>query len=130
MIGLDTNILVRYLTLDDATQAKLAARVFDSLTLDTRGFVSLPVILELVCVLETSYELKKDRIIETIEALLATEELVLERSDTVRRAVHRFAMTHADFADCLIECNCNEAGCPYTLTFDRKAVAAGMRLLA
>src|ERR1700746_2607501 len=111
MIGLDTNVLIRYLTLDDPRQTALAARIFDSLSADSPGFVPLVVILELVWVLESSYDLRKDRIIETLDALLRSQELAVERADVVRQALRRFSASRADFADCLIERCCQEAKC-------------------
>ena len=128
MIGLDTNVVVRYLTLDDAAQTAVAARVFDSLSTNSPGFISLVVTVELVWVLESSYGFGKNRIVETIDALLRTEELVLERADSVRQALRRFVETNADFADCLIELSGFEAGCQHTVTFDKRAAGAGMRL--
>jgi predicted nucleic-acid-binding protein len=130
MTGLDTNVLVRYLTLDDVRQTALAVDVFESLSADSPGFVSLVVIIELVWVLESSYNFRRDRIVETIDALLRSQELVVERADAVRQALRQFAASRADFADCLIERCCREAGCQSTVTFDRKAAAAGMRLIA
>lgn len=130
MIGLDTNVLVRYLTLDDARQSALAVDIFDSLSADSPGFVSLVVMVELIWVLESSYGFKKDRIIETVDGLLRSKELAVERAGAVRQALRRFATSRADFADCLIERCCQEAECQYTVTFDRKAAAAGMRLIA
>lgn len=129
MIGLDTNVLVRYLTLDDARQSALAAEIFDSLSADSPGFVSLVVVVEMVWVLESSYGFRKDRIVETVDALLLTQELAIERAAAVRQALRRFAASRADFADCLIERCCQEAECRYTVSFDRKATAAGMRLI-
>lgn len=129
MIGLDTNVLVRYLTLDDVRQTALAAGIFDSLSAESPGFISLVVIVELVWVLESSYDFEKDRIVETLDALLRSQELTVERGDAVRQALRRFAASRADFADCLIERCCREAGSQYTVTFDRKAAAAGMRLI-
>jgi predicted nucleic-acid-binding protein len=130
MIGLDTNVLVRYLTLDDARQTPQAIDILDSLSVDSPGFVSLVVIVELVWVLETSYEFGKDRIIETLDAMLRSHELVVERMDAVRQALRRFAACRAGFADCLIQRCCQEAACRYTVTFDKKATTAGMRLIA
>jgi predicted nucleic-acid-binding protein len=129
MIGLDTNVLVRYLTLDDARQTALASGILDSLSADSPGFVSLVVMVELVWVLESSYGFGKDRIIEMLEALLRSQELAVERADAVRQALRRFAGSRAGFADCVIERCCQEAGCAYTVTFDRKAAGAGMRLI-
>ena len=53
MIGLDTNILVRYLAQDDAEQAKRANRIIDRLTPENPGFVPLVALVELVWVLES-----------------------------------------------------------------------------
>jgi predicted nucleic-acid-binding protein len=130
MIGLDTNVVVRYLTHDDRTQTAAATRVMDSLSLDSPGFLSLIVIAELVWVLAISYRYKKKEIEQVLESLLRTKELVVERGDIVSQALRMFRGGGADFADCLIE-RCDHAtGCKYTLTFDGKAVAgAGMRLL-
>ena len=70
MIGLDTNIVVRYLTHDDAAQTAAAGRVIDSLSQDSPGFLSLIVIVELVWVLEVSYRFKKNEIEQVLETLL------------------------------------------------------------
>jgi len=48
MIGLDTNVVVRYLTHDDPAQTTAAVRVMDALSSDSPGFLSLIVIVELV----------------------------------------------------------------------------------
>jgi predicted nucleic-acid-binding protein len=130
MIGLDTNVLVRYLTLDHPRQTALAARVFDSLTTESPAFVSVVVIVELVWVLESSYGFGKDRITETLDVLLRSQELVVESSEAVRHALRRFVSSRADFADCLIERSGHAAECQYTVTFDKKAAAVGMRLIA
>jgi predicted nucleic-acid-binding protein len=129
MIGLDTNVLVRYLTLDDNVQAAVASRVLNGLSVESPGFLSLVVIIELVWVLESSYGFEKDRIIDTLDALLRAQELTIEQADTVRQALRRYAFSGADFADCVIDRCGKEAACEYTVTFDKGAAAAGMRLI-
>jgi predicted nucleic-acid-binding protein len=129
MIGLDTNILVRYVTQDHAAQSAAAVKVVDSLSPDSPGFLSLVVIAELFWVLQFSYSLKKNQIEHVIERLLRSEELVVERADLVSQALRKFRVSHANFADCLIERCGNAAECQYILTFDKDAAAAGMRLL-
>jgi predicted nucleic-acid-binding protein len=129
MIGLDTNVLVRYLTHDDPTQTGAAMRVMNSLSLDSPGFLSLIVIAELVWVLSISYRYQKKEIEQVLENLLRSKELVIERADIVSQASRAFSAGRADFADYLIERCGQEAECQYTVTFDRKAAAAGMRLL-
>jgi predicted nucleic-acid-binding protein len=130
MIGLDTNIVVRYLTHDDAAQTSAAVRVIESLTQDSPGFLSLIVIVELVWVLEGSYRFKKKEIERVLDTLLRSKELVIERAEIVAQALRQFSASRADFADCLIERCGHAAECQYTVTFDRNAAGAvGMKLL-
>ena len=129
MIGLDTNVVVRYLTHDDPAQTAAAVRVIESLSADAPGFLSLIVIVELVWVLEVSYRFRKNEIERVLETLLRSKELVIERAEVVFQSLRKFSASRADFADCLIE-RCGHASeCQYTVTFDRDAGAAGMKLL-
>ncbi|MGB8583191.1 MAG: type II toxin-antitoxin system VapC family toxin [Candidatus Sulfotelmatobacter sp.] len=130
MIGLDTNILVRYLTHDDPSQTAAAMRVMNSLSSDSPGFLSLIVMAELVWVLAISYRFRKREIEQVLETLLRSKELVTERAEIVSQALRAFNAGSADFADCLIERLARAAECQYTVTFDRRAATvSGMRLL-
>jgi predicted nucleic-acid-binding protein len=130
MIGLDTNVVVRYLTHDDAAQTATAVRVIESLSQDSPGFLSLIVVAELVWVLEVSYRFKKNEIERVLETLLRSKELVVERAEIIWQALRKFSGSRADFADCLIERCGHAAECQYTVTFDQNAAgAAGMKLL-
>ena len=46
MIGLDTNVLVRYIMQDDAKQSPKATKLIESLTVDAPGFLSLVSVVE------------------------------------------------------------------------------------
>jgi predicted nucleic-acid-binding protein len=129
MIGLDTNILVRYVTQDDAAQFAAAAKIMDSLSSESPGFLSLVVIAELVWVLQFSYHFKKHEIEHVGETLLRSKELFVERAEIVSQALRKFRVSRANFADCLIERCGHAAECQYVLTFDKNAAGAGMRLL-
>jgi predicted nucleic-acid-binding protein len=130
MIGLDTNVLVRYVAQDDAKQSPKATRLIESLTSESPGYVSLVSVVELVWVLAGCYELTKDEISEVLEILLRTKELVVANADIVWKSVRLFKAGKADFADCLIAISAQEAGCNYTATFDRDAVKhCGMKLI-
>jgi predicted nucleic-acid-binding protein len=130
MIGLDTNIVVRYLTHDDAAQTATAVRLVDSLSQDSPGFLSLIVIVELVWVLEVSYRFKKNEIEHVLETLLRSKELAIERAEIVWQALRKFSASRADFAACLIERCGHAAECQYTASFDQNAAsAAEMKLL-
>jgi len=131
MIGLDTNVLVRYVTHDDPAQTVAAVKLIGSFSTDAPGFVSLVVLTELVWVLESAYQFKKKEIERVLETLLRSKELVIERAEVGWQALARFSASRADFSDCLIE-RCGYAvECQYTATFDhRAATGAGMRLIA
>lgn len=130
MIGLDTNVLVRYIAQDDPKQSPMATHVVESLTVDARGYVSVISVVELVWVLTDCYALTKGELCEVLATLLRTKEIVVAHADTVWQALRLFKEGKADFADCLIERFAHEAGCDYTTTFDRDAAKhCGMRLI-
>jgi predicted nucleic-acid-binding protein len=129
MIGLDTNVLIRYVVRDDPAQSAAAVRTMHSLAADHPGFVSLVVLTEIVWVLESAYDFKKAEILQVLETLLQSKELVVESSEMIWRSIRCFASSNADFADCVIERSGHAAGCEHTLTFDKSAASAGMRLL-
>jgi predicted nucleic-acid-binding protein len=131
MIGLDTNIMVRYIAQDDRAQSAAASAVIDSLVPESPGYLPLVVIAELIWVLESSYDFKKQQVVQVLETILQSGELVVERADLVWQALRAFRTSSGDLADCLIERCSHAAGCDYTLTFDRKAAAgAGMKFLS
>jgi predicted nucleic-acid-binding protein len=130
MIGLDTNVLARYIAEDDASQSAAAASVIESLSAESPGFVPLVVIAELVWVLQFSYRLNKHAIAEVVEKLLRSAELMIENAEIVAQALREFRRSRADFADCLIERCAHAAGCQPTVTFDKRAATLGnMRLI-
>lgn len=129
MIGLDTNILVRYITHDDPRQTRAAIKLLESLDSESRAFVSLVMVAELVWVLTSLYSFEKHEIVRVLETLLLSDVLTIERSDLAWLALRKFTTVSADFSDCLIETCGQAAGCQYTLTFDRRALMTGMRLL-
>ena len=130
MIGLDTNVLVRYIMQDDAKQSPLATRLVESLSAQAPGFVPLVSVVELAWVLSAGYELDRDQLVEAFEGLLRTKEIVVDRAETVWKALRVFRGANTDFADCLIERSAATAGCERTMTFDRGAVkGCGMTLI-
>lgn len=130
MIGLDTNVLVRYVTQDDPKQSPKAAKLIESLTIDTPGYISMVSVVELVWVLAACYRSDRAEIGTVLETLLRTKEIVVAQADTVWKALRVFRNGNADFSDCLIERSANEAGCSHTATFDREAAkSCGMKLI-
>ena len=130
MIGLDTNVLVRYIMQDDAKQSLKATKLMESLTGDERGFVSLVSVVELGWVLLSAYGLEREQLARALELLLRTKTVVVDRADEVANALRRFKASSADFADCLIERTAASAGCARTVTFDVGAAkTSGMTLI-
>ena len=121
MIGFDTNVLVRYLAQDDATQSRAANRAFAALSKQAPGFISLIVLCELIWVLEDLYAMKKPKLIDILRTLLEADELQIESKPLVWQAFQRFRDASLDFSDALISVIANHAGCTHTLTFDRAA---------
>jgi predicted nucleic-acid-binding protein len=132
VIGLDTNVVVRYLAQDDARQSATATRFMEkSLSAEEPGFISLIVLVEVVWVLASSYSMVRSQIAEVVEALLTTEQLRIESAEFVWRAKRRFTESKADFSDALIAECASAVGCRKIVTFDRGATtSAGFELLA
>ena len=130
MIGLDTNVLVRYVAQDEPVQSARASALIESLSASSPGFVAMVSVVELVWVLQSCFKASKAEIVAVIETLLRTKELKVERAEIIWQALRRFTQANADFADCLIERCAHAADCVYTVTFDSKvARTAGMRKL-
>ncbi len=125
MIGLDTNVLARYVMQDDPRQSPRATRLMESLSAEAPGFVPVVTLVELVWVLSGSYGLKRDQVATVLETLLRSRELVIDRAELVVQALSRFAAAGVDFADALIERTAAAAGCATTMTFDIAAAKAG-----
>jgi predicted nucleic-acid-binding protein len=122
--GLDTNVLVRYLTRDDPDQYRAAKSFLESeCTQENPGYVSAIVLCELVWVLTGTYNASKAEVARVIDQLLRTRQLQIEHRDRVRQALQEFESGTADFADCLIGHLHQEVGCTQTVTFDRSAAA-------
>ena len=131
MIGLDTNVLVRYIMQDDPRQSPKATLLIEGLTAAEPGFVPLVCVVELVWVFSSAYNLDRQQVSSALELLLRSKEIVLDRADQVLQAQRLFKSGGADFADCLIERIAHEAGCAATMTFDTGAVkSAGMTLIS
>lgn len=123
MIGLDTNILVRFLTRDDPAQAAQAEALMAGLTPERPGFVAREVTVELVWVLERAYGLSRAEVARALDGLIEARELVLEAADRVALAADRYRQGGAGFADQMILLAGRDAGCEATLTLDTRAAA-------
>jgi predicted nucleic-acid-binding protein len=122
MIGLDTNVLVRYLTQDDPIQSPQATRLIEQkLSEANPGFVSVVAIAETVWVLERAYGFPAREIATALENVLQADALVIENEPEVFTAMIALKDGRGSFSDALIAALGAKAGCRRTLTFDRKA---------
>ena len=122
MIGLDTNIVVRYLTQDDPVQSAKATEILECrLSPKNPGFVSVVAIVETVWVLDRAYGLTAQEIARAVERLLQVEVLTIENEQEVFTAMVALKQGRGSFADALIAELGVRAGCTRTLTFDQKA---------
>lgn len=117
MIGLDTNVLVRFLVRDDVEQAERARVLIEGRRAEDPGFISLIVLVELTWVLRRTYDISASDVTAVIARLLDASCFVLQEADLVRRALR----STAELADVLIAELGSAAGCRTTVTFDRLA---------
>jgi predicted nucleic-acid-binding protein len=119
MKGVDTNVLVRYITRDDPGQERAASRFLDlARTRSEPVFVNVIVLCELVWVLGRTYEYSRAEVAAVMGQLLSTEQIVVEDADLAWLALSDFKASKADFADCLIGRKNLRLGCDETVTFD------------
>lgn len=130
MIGLDTNILVRYLTRDDLGQSAQAVEIMEHrLTAENPGFISIVAMVETVWVLARAYGFAGREIAAAVERMLQADTLVVQNEQQVFTAMVTLKEGKGSFADALIAALAAQAGCSCTLTFDRKALRLpGFRL--
>jgi predicted nucleic-acid-binding protein len=120
MIGLDTNVLVRYLTQDDPAQFAKAAAFIDAASEREEQFlVNTPVLCELVWVLAAVYDYSREEIAQALEQIFTTAQFEIERLDEARQALGDFRSSKADFSDALLGRINRSLGAKHTVTLDR-----------
>jgi predicted nucleic-acid-binding protein len=115
MRAVDTNVLVRLLTRDDARQAARADNF-----VAPGAWVSQLVLIEATWVLSSAYNLDAAKVATAVEMLLSHETLSLQDPDVIRKALEHFRQRPAlGFSDCLILEVARSAGHLPLGTFDR-----------
>ena len=123
MIGLDTNVLVRFLVKDDQAQFERAQKLIKREASEGEAVsISLVVLLETERVLRSRYALGKNEIAGALSGLLDSTEVRVEDEGTVERALFVWKDSAAEFADCLIGERYRELGCRATASFDGRAL--------
>ena len=128
MIALDTNVLVRYIAQDGGKQADIATQIIEAQLSEAEpGFVSLPVICELVWTLRTRYKRSRNEVGAAIMLLMNARQLVVDQQDVIAKAIND---DRADIVDAIIHLIGQSADCTKTVTFDRQfARLPGVELL-
>jgi len=122
MKGIDTNILVRFLVGDDSNQAQVVYTLFKETELNkTELFVSLPVVLELLWVLESVYQIERNNIIDSLADLILMPILKFENIEAIQKFIIAAKNSKYDLSDLLIVHASNAHGCESVFTFDKKA---------
>ena len=122
MLGIDTNVLVRFLVRDDESQFEKARKLIKrEVTAGRRVFVSQLVLLETEWVLRSRYDLSKVEIIAAISGLLDATDVQFEDEPAIETTLFVWKESTVDFADCLIGAQNKRLGCRATATFDLRA---------
>jgi predicted nucleic-acid-binding protein len=130
MIGIDTNVLVRYLAQDHPAQSARATRLIESeLSERQPGFVGVVVLVETCWVLKRLYGASVSELKQTVRDLLDSRQIVIEQREAVTQALARLGDTSGDLANALILEAASAAGCERVVTFDKAAAKLGMSLL-
>lgn len=120
MIALDTDVLVRFLVVDDEAQSRRATKLIaDATARDEELFFSDIVICETVWVLSSAYRFSRAEISAALSGLLRAKSVTFASTDRLARALDGYAKGRGDFADYLIREQARAAGAEAVATFDR-----------
>lgn len=123
MIGVDTNILVRYFTQDDPQQSQIVETLFDQYLNKSQSiFINNIVMCELIWVLDSGYKYSKSQITKTIMQILSTKEFAFEHHSLLWLALESYESSNVDFSDALIAQLNKSHKCSMTYTFDKQAL--------
>jgi predicted nucleic-acid-binding protein len=132
VIGLDTNIVVRYVTQDDPRQSPLATRLMEeTLTVENPGFVTLVTLCEIAWVLAECYGADRERIGGVLKGLLETRQIQVQSPELAWRALRAWESGKAGFSDALTAEVASAEGAAKVVTFDKAAARLpGFELLS
>jgi predicted nucleic-acid-binding protein len=126
MIGIDTNVLLRWLLYPEdgdigssSAEIDLVERTINGK--DAEFFVNSIVVAETTWILEQKLKLARTDVCNVVDRLLYSTNITVSDLAAVDEARQTYEATNIGFADCLIARINSRAGCTYTLTFDKKA---------
>jgi len=122
MLGLDTNILIRYIVQDDPVQSTLVSRFLkQKCTGEKPCYISHIVLCEVVWVLESAYGYKREQVAETLKLIFETRHFCIGEAESAWSALETYRGGRADFSDVLLGQTNQVHGCETTITLDKKA---------
>ena len=104
MIGIDTNILVRYLTNDNEEQSQKVLNLLEQYSgTESSVYINNIVLCEVVWVLEAAYKYPKQDITHALKLILQTPEFSFDNHATIVKVLYDYEQSNgADFSDILI----------------------------
>lgn len=125
-MGIDTNVLLRWLIAPDEQDIGSSKSEIEAVERTIRSknaefFVNPVVIAETTWILEQKLKLDRVSICDVVDRLLYSINITVGEAPAVNDARQSYESANVGFADCLISSLNRAAGCPYTLTFDKKA---------
>jgi predicted nucleic-acid-binding protein len=122
MKALDTNILVRFLVKDDERQSRAVYNAFKDAEAESKFYwVPLPVVFEIIWVLDSAYGISRREILDSLSEMLSMPILRFEAQAAIQRFIVLAQNTPIELSDVLIACAATASGCESILTFDKKA---------
>jgi predicted nucleic-acid-binding protein len=114
---LDTNVLIRHLTGDPPAQARRA-----SAFLERAGELLVPdlIVAEVVYVLESFYEVERQRVAELIRAIIGFPAIVVVDEPLLLRALEVYEVDRLDFAEAYLVASAEATGVETIASFDRE----------
>ena len=126
MKGLDTNVLVRYLTQDDLQQARIAAGEIEGAAKRDEKLLLRPLVLcELVWVLESAYGFGKAEIVRALDLMMRTAQFEISEKEAIWHALDEYRRGKGDFSDYYLGIANKQEGAEVTLTFDKALKGSG-----
>ena len=114
---LDTKVLIRHLTGDPPVQARRATAYLKRAT-----ELLLPdlIVAEVVYVLESFYEVKRERVAELVRAIIGFPAVAVVDEPLLLRALEVYEVERLDFADAYLVASAEASGVGAIASFDRE----------
>ena len=122
MIGLDTNVLARFLLDDDVEQSPAARKALGrAVAVGERLAICAPMFLELEGVLRSRDGANKASSVTLLRQLLELHDVEVIDESAIEIALEQYETKSVDFAECLFHSLYAAHGCNGMLSFDKQA---------